>query len=109
MRRQSVTFDFTATYVGLVLFLLLQAFSLVDPQRVLAHIDPPGCRVPGISIVLQAFRADRQTPLDLSDRVTECETICFRMIVSRPASPESCAFENGVLEITTPGGLHHGR
>jgi hypothetical protein len=77
-----------------------------------AHIDPAVCEVVGVSIVLEAYRADRVTRISLTETVTDCEEICFRSVLSKPlpsqGSPDLvCAFEDGMLSITTPDGAEH--
>jgi hypothetical protein len=74
-------------------------------------VDPPGCDATGVSIVLEAYRADQTTGISLTETVTECETVCFRTVLSKPIPSSGmdriCAFEAGTLTITTPDGVTH--
>ncbi len=93
---------------------LLIAFGLAlgpTTHRSWGHVDPPACDATGVSIVLEAFRADQTTVISLTETVSECETVCFRTVLSKPipsAGPDrTCAFEAGTLTITTPDGVTH--
>jgi hypothetical protein len=88
----------------------LALLTLVRGSATRAHMDPagpPGCSATGVSIVLQAFRADQLTPIDLSQSISTCETLCFRTVLGKPQNNSVCAFEDGTLTITTPDGQLH--
>ena len=67
-----------------------------------AHQEPPGCSATGVGLALEAFRADRVTPISLVETVSECETMCVRATVMAAEDPAACAFQGGTLTITTP-------
>ena len=74
-----------------------------------AHQDPPGCSGTGVAITFEVFRADGVTPVDLTQSVTECETIVYSVSLapSGTGSGTPCAFEGGTITITTPDGMPH--
>jgi hypothetical protein len=89
---------------------ILTVLALARSAVTHAHTDPagpPACSSTGVSIVLQAFRADQQTEIDLSESITTCETVCFRTVLGKPPLNSVCAFQAGTLSITTPDGVVH--
>ncbi len=73
-----------------------------------AHQDPPGCSATGGDVVIQVFQADETTPHPVSEPISECETICYRGVLSEATSTSGvCAFDGGTLTLTTPDGVPH--
>jgi hypothetical protein len=87
--------------VGVLAILGLGALHLDDAS---AHQDPPGCSSTGIDFAIEGFRADRTTPIGLTETVSPCETICVRASIAKPDSPSVCAFQGGTVTMTTPAG-----
>ena len=83
--------------------------ALVGAGTAWAHQDPPGCSGTGVAITFEVFRADGVTPVDLTQSVTECETIVYSVSLapSGTGSGTPCAFEGGTITITTPDGMPH--
>src|SRR5437867_418804 len=102
MGRQAVI-GFTKARARLATVLVGIALALLS-RDVWAHIDPPTCNRVGFTILFRPFRADKRTPIELDDTVTECETVCFQGVLSRTSSNRDCAFENGLLRIRLPNG-----
>src|SRR5439155_24100896 len=84
--------------------LLIGALALLLPRQALAHQDPAGCSAVGVDFAIDAFRADRTTPIGLAEVVSPCETICVRATVAKPDLPTVCAFQGGTVTITTVAG-----
>src|SRR2546425_72318 len=94
-------------FVGSAVAVLLAGLGLVAARDAMAHQDPPGCSQSGPAIVLGVLRADGVT--GLSGSVSPCETIKY-MVTLRKAAPTNatiCAFEGGMLTLTTPDGTTH--
>jgi parallel beta-helix repeat protein len=72
-----------------------------------AHQDRTGCSSTGVTLMIETFRADRVTPLPVSQGVSECETISYRVVLSKPQQDTVCAFEQGFLSLRTPDGVVH--
>ena len=72
-----------------------------------AHQDPAGCLRPGVAIEFKAFRADGVNEISGTDTVSPCETIIYRVRLSKQNDPQVCAFEGGKIFITTPDGVRH--
>lgn len=70
-----------------------------------AHEDPPGCNQTGPQLILGVFFADGVTPVQ--GPLTQCETIVYRVTLSKPNDPTVCAFQGGTLTVTTPNGVIH--
>lgn len=81
--------------------------SWSNPQGASAHQDPTGCSATGVSLMVETFRADRQTPILTAETATECESISYRVVLAKPASDTVCAFEQGTLSLRTPDGVVH--
>jgi hypothetical protein len=81
-------------------------FVTAGAQRASAHQDPPGCSGTAVDFSFMAFRDDN-TPIDLSETVTECETIHYQVTVGKSSLGNPCAFQGGTITITTPDGIVH--
>jgi hypothetical protein len=68
---------------------------------------PAGCSGSGITITIQAFLADGTTSA-VGIPLSPCETIKLEASMGYAANPPgNCAFDNGVLVLTTPDGVDH--
>src|SRR5213594_1940822 len=88
---------------------LIVLLALAGAGTAWAHQDPPGCSGTGVAITFEVFRADGVTPVDLTQTVTECETIVYSVSLapSGTGTGTPCAFEGGTITITTPDGMPH--
>src|SRR5437667_7743197 len=86
---------------------LLAGLGLVAARDAMAHQDPSGCFQSGPAIVIGVFRADGVT--GVSGTVSPCETIKYRVTLQKatPTDTTICAFEGGMLTLTTPDGTAH--
>src|SRR4051812_47912294 len=89
-----------------VLALLLATFLVAGSRTASAHQDPPGCSGTAVDFSFMAFRDDG-TPIDLSETVSECETITYQVTVGKSSLGNPCAFQGGTITITTPDGTVH--
>src|SRR6266478_2087187 len=94
-------------FVGGVVAALVAGLGLVAARDALAHQDPSGCFQSGPAIVIGVFRADGVT--GVSGTVSQCETIKYtvRLQKATPTDTTICAFEGGMLILTTPDGTAH--
>src|SRR5207253_3671362 len=95
---------------GLRLFLaafLVGMLTLTGARPAAAHVDPPTCFRNFVTVGIDVFRADGVTPILPNQTVSPCETIKFRMTISKPATNDFCAFEAGQMFITLPNGEHN--
>src|ERR1051325_9054396 len=88
---------------------LIALLVLAGAGTAWAPQDPPGCSGTGVAITFEVFRADGVTPVDLTQTVTECETIVYSVSLapSGTGTGTPCAFEGGTITITTPDGMSH--
>src|SRR5213593_1869428 len=94
---------------GRLLVALVGLSLLVATQTARAHQDGAdndgSCSGVGVGIVILPFRADGTTPLG-SGSVSNCETLVVKSTVNYQHQ-NTCAFESGMLTLTTPDGMPH--